>query len=46
LIEESAGNLRWNIPSGLASGVYIMEVSGRDTTGRQKTARVKVAVVR
>jgi hypothetical protein len=42
----SAGNLRWDLPGGLASGVYILHVSARDSQGRLKTAPVKVAVLK
>jgi hypothetical protein len=42
----SSGNLRWDIPSRLAAGVYLIQVSARDSQGRLKTAPVKVAIVR
>jgi hypothetical protein len=42
----SGPNLRWDIPSGLASGVYILQISARDSQGRLKTAPVKIAIVR
>jgi hypothetical protein len=42
----SGGNLRWDIPRNVASGVYLIQVSARDSQGRLKMAPVKVAVVR
>jgi hypothetical protein len=42
----SAGTLRWTIPPGLASGVYLLHVSARDSQGRLKSAPLKVAIVR
>jgi hypothetical protein len=42
----SGGNLLWNIPSSLAGGVYLIQVSARDTQGHLKTTAVKVALVR
>jgi hypothetical protein len=46
LEEVSAGNLRWNFSSELASGVYIVQVNARDSAGRLKSERVKLAIVR
>jgi hypothetical protein len=38
--------LRWEIPSDLASGVYLLQISARDSQGRLKRAPLKVAIVR
>jgi hypothetical protein len=46
LSSVSAGNLRWDLPGSLASGVYLLHVSARDSQGRLKTASVKVAVAK
>jgi hypothetical protein len=39
-------NLHWDIPVGLASGVYLMQISARDGQGRLKSAPVKISLVR
>jgi hypothetical protein len=38
--------LRWDIPTTLAPGVYILQISARDAQGRLKSAPIKVAIVR
>jgi hypothetical protein len=38
--------LRWDIPAGLAPGVYWLQVSARDSQGRIKTAALKLFLLR
>jgi hypothetical protein len=46
LAVEANGVLRWDIPPGSATGVYLLRVNARNATGHLKTASVKVALVR
>jgi hypothetical protein len=46
LASVAGSYLQWQIPSTLAPGVYILQISARDTQGRLKTAPVKIAIVR
>jgi hypothetical protein len=42
----SGSFLQWNIPTGAASGVYLLRVSAQDSQGHLKSASVKIALVR
>jgi hypothetical protein len=43
---EGGGGLRWDIPSSVATGVYLLRIHARDSAGRSKSQSVKVALVR
>jgi hypothetical protein len=43
---ETGGGLRWDIPSDVATGVYLLRIHARDLAGRTKSQSEKVALVR
>jgi hypothetical protein len=45
-LSSDPGGLRWDLPKGLASGIFILRLNGRSPSGQAKSQSLKVAVVR